>query len=740
MADEKVIVKKSSITSVADAIRARTGGDTKLTLADMPTEIASIKGGADLSETIVDLNFASGNQVIEAPSGEGYSKVTITKPSSFIASNIRENTTIGGITGTLSPAGVTLPQLKAISISRNEDTMNLSIVSGQSSFVSGYYVYNGDTQYTNLGTSTSWSMLNVTKNVTYTFGVKVKGSNFLDSPLSNTFNYGRYDLTITTSEHITSSAALTNVIGYGKTYTTTFSIQGDQVQMLDSLTISNPSSSSYTFAMTTSGYIESNNQKIASSYAYAKLVFTLETAVSHLYILYVNNGESSYDYGTISKIDTDLSQSTSDDSSTLYAGFFKGQSYTDTKTLDLGACAAGEHYITIKYKKDGSGDTGNDSLRIMGMYYYGTIDGVYLPASLSITDESGNEFNDYDYSWETGVLTISNIAQKLAISITETDKENLVATTVSYDFSAETVSWTEVSGADEYDVYWKRPTDSNYSLQGTYSTTSFKLSDYITSTNYGTTTVYVIAKGENKNPSSMSNKVDCFYNPDNPFNPTFADNNWTQIANGFKAGNPVGWKLGDTKTITLTDGTTYTLRICDVSNRYDLSDGSGKNNAVLEFVELYTTAMQMNTSSTNSGSWGNSYMRNTNLPKIWALLPDELKNNVASVKIPTIATYNGTEMQYVDDQIFIFAEREIFSSRNCSNATEWSTLGSQFGLYAANNTNTFRIKQLNNSNYSWWLRSPYCGYSSNFCYVSGSGGANYSGANYSLGVAAGVAF
>ncbi len=739
MADEKVIVKKSSITAIADAIRAKTGSDAKLTLNGMPIEISSIKGGADLSETIVDLNLAAGNQVIEAPSGEGYSKVTITKPSNFIASNIRENITIGGITGTLSPAGVTLPQLKAISISRSEDTMNLSIVSGQSSFVNGYYVYNGDTQYTNLGTSTSWSMLNVTKNVTYNFGVKAKGTSFLDSPLSNTFYYGRYDLVVDVSEHISSSAALTNVIGYGKTYTTTFSIQGDPVQMLSSLTISNPSSSAYTFAMTTDGYLESNNQKQASSYAYAKLTFALENAVSHLYILYVNSGESSYDYGTISKIDTDLSQSTSDDSSTLYVGFFKGQSYTDTKTLDLGACAAGEHYITIKYRKDGSGDQGNDSLRIMGMYYYGTIDGIYLPANLTITDESGNEFNDYEYSWKTGVLTVPNISQKLSVAIVETDKENLNSTTVSYDFNTETVSWIEVSGASEYDVYWKRPTDSNYSLQGTYSTASFKLSDYITSTNYGTTIVYVIAKGENKNPSSMSNKVDCFYNPDNPFNPTFADNNWVQIANGFKAGNPVGWKLGDTKTIETTDGKTYILRICDLSQRYDLSDGSGKNNAVVEILQLPITG-QMNTSSTNSGSWGSSYMRNTNLPKIWAVLPDELKNNVASVKIPTIAAYNGSTMQYVDDKIFCFAEKELFSSRAYSNSVEWGALGSQFGLYAANNTSSFRIKQYNGSNYWYWLRSPYCDGSFSFCFVDYGGGANYDSANAAGGVAVGFAF
>ena len=50
-------------------------------------------------EKTVALDMASGNQVITPTSGKVLSKVTITKPSTLIASNIKKNVVIAGITG-----------------------------------------------------------------------------------------------------------------------------------------------------------------------------------------------------------------------------------------------------------------------------------------------------------------------------------------------------------------------------------------------------------------------------------------------------------------------------------------------------------------------------------------------------------------------------------------------------------------------------------------------------------------
>lgn len=55
-------------------------------------------------EKTVDLAMASGNQVVTPASGKHLTKVTITKPVTLAAGNIKSGVNIGGVTGTLSPA------------------------------------------------------------------------------------------------------------------------------------------------------------------------------------------------------------------------------------------------------------------------------------------------------------------------------------------------------------------------------------------------------------------------------------------------------------------------------------------------------------------------------------------------------------------------------------------------------------------------------------------------------------
>ena len=65
----------------------------------------------------------------------------------------------------------------------------------------------------------------------------------------------------------------------------------------------------------------------------------------------------------ISKINTTLSTSNSEDSASNLFVNFKGQSSTNvvTRTYPISAVAA--CFFTLKFRKDGSGDQGNDSLQ-----------------------------------------------------------------------------------------------------------------------------------------------------------------------------------------------------------------------------------------------------------------------------------------------------------------------------------------------------------------------------------------
>ena len=77
----------------------------------------------------------------------------------------------------------------------------------------------------------------------------------------------------------------------------------------------------------------------------------------------INSGEGNYDYGMISKINTTLGTTNSEDSASNLFASFKGQSSTSVVTKSYPIDNVAACYFTLKYRKDGSGDQGNDSLQ-----------------------------------------------------------------------------------------------------------------------------------------------------------------------------------------------------------------------------------------------------------------------------------------------------------------------------------------------------------------------------------------
>ena len=68
----------------------------------------------------VNLSLASGNQTVNASSGKYIKSLTITKPSTLVASNIKSGVNIAGVNGSLSPAKP--EQAKIITITENGTT------------------------------------------------------------------------------------------------------------------------------------------------------------------------------------------------------------------------------------------------------------------------------------------------------------------------------------------------------------------------------------------------------------------------------------------------------------------------------------------------------------------------------------------------------------------------------------------------------------------------------------------
>lgn len=120
----------------------------------------------------------------------------------------------------------------------------------------------------------------------------------------------------------------------------------------------------YGFELNSAGYYVSKNYHIQNSAALCKVIFNVSTE-TQVRLDCINSGESNYDYGIISQIDKTLTTSTNDDGNTGSTNVlknFKGASSSAVQTVTL-TVPAGEHFIYVKYRKDSSGDQGNDTLQ-----------------------------------------------------------------------------------------------------------------------------------------------------------------------------------------------------------------------------------------------------------------------------------------------------------------------------------------------------------------------------------------
>lgn len=190
-----------------------------------------------------------------------------------------------------------------------------------------------------------------------------------------------------------------------------------------------------------------------------------------------------------------------------------------------------------------------------------------------------------------------------------------------------------------------------------------------------------------------------------PTTVSFAEDSWDTIKAAIKAGKH-SYSIGDTKTINLTNSTSATIRICDLTNgRYQYADGGESTNAVFEFVDCVGQKMYLNNDSTggrtNVGGYVKTlvpdYLTNTILP----LLPSDLQTVLTEVQIPYCTGNAGTEVLKTNAKLFLASGYEI-TGDSTNNAGE--NEGTQFQLHASNSS--YRIKNYNGSATYWWTRTP----------------------------------
>lgn len=263
---------------------------------------------------------------------------------------------------------------------------------------------------------------------------------------------------------------------------------------------------------------------------------------------------------------------------------------------------------------------------------------------------------------------------------------------------------------------------------------------------------------------------------------TLNDNEWSAISSVSSTGANY-WAVGDRKAVAI-NGTVGTKSINATYYVYILGfnhNSSREGNGITfggfktalsggtdiclvdDNYNSYSTGGQkwfnMNHSAnTNSGGWKGCDLRydvlgstNTNngdattttatspvSGTLMAALPSALRAVMKPMNIYTDNTGGGSDTaSYVTksvDYLPLLAEYEIFGTRSYANSAE-QNYQQQYQYYKNGNSRVKYRHTATSSTAYWWERSPYYDYGNYFCYVRPDGGASYTNARYSYGLA-----
>lgn len=121
------------------------------------------------------------------------------------------------------------------------------------------------------------------------------------------------------------------------------------------------SGAAYGFELNANGYYESNNKGVHNSAAVCRVQIHAAKKCTVTFKC-INYAEENYDFGLLGTLDEEQNTGYSD-TSTNVAKSFKGSSMSSEQTYSYTNVAAGDHFIDVKYRKDSSQSSNNDSLQ-----------------------------------------------------------------------------------------------------------------------------------------------------------------------------------------------------------------------------------------------------------------------------------------------------------------------------------------------------------------------------------------
>ena len=493
---------------------------------------------------------AASQTVLPDQGDDGLSQVTVSGDSNLVAGNIKKDVSIFGVTGTLeSGSGGSgtdgkiklLPPTCWIDWDTDEfyitpnpytcgnlnSSFNISI-DGQ---IQKYDINTGNVDFNNIGSydarfgktegkiislsdlavgnhtisaQTVFRSINtkgVYKSSTLITEYK-KPTGFINSDYSDAITYSKYNFTNTVQnlglEGKTSGVLNNHKYDTGKLLTDILEIKYTN------------SAEGSTYGFSSDGAIlTSTNAGTYSSFSYAKISFTLDAA-TELVLKCRSYGENRYDFGLVSKIDTELAKSTAADSTALYS--FQDKSSPNWVDVSFGTVSAGSHYFTIKYVKDSGGNSGDDNFKVeLPESLVSKIPtGKYLPYDITVTN-SNETIPTYIYDPYTGEFSIpmtGNITMA-AIGADQPLLDKLMITPSTWDVHTSTLTW-EYSVPD-VTYHIQTPDGQEYTTTEKQYNLTGKLGE--ASSDYKQVKIWAVL-ADNMSGKTLINLI---YNPNNEF-------------------------------------------------------------------------------------------------------------------------------------------------------------------------------------------------------------------------------
>lgn len=143
--------------------------------------------------------------------------------------------------------------------------------------------------------------------------------------------------------------------------------------------INSKEGATYGFSLS-SNVLTPGNKGVHNSFAYAKLTFNMPEKGT-LELVVFQSSEKDFDFGLVSNLDKELVKDYNDLTTNV---LYSAKGLYGNHTITFEDVPKGEHFITIKYRKDTSQNTGSDTFNIVSLTATYEIPIVIIPLDINI--------------------------------------------------------------------------------------------------------------------------------------------------------------------------------------------------------------------------------------------------------------------------------------------------------------------------------------------------------------------